>query len=115
MFGVTFAVDQPLPYDLSVVGDARTGVPPPTFSFSGPFGGGPLQGTEQNLSGVLAPGTYYFTTDAASPNSGFFVNFRIGTAVPLPPAAWSILLSVPILWSCTRSLRPTRERRDHGR
>jgi hypothetical protein len=103
MFGVTFDVSQPLPYRLSFVGHAQTGVPPPAFTFSGPFGGGPLPGPQENLSGVLAPGSYHFTADTASPNSSFNVNFSVGTAVPLPSPVRAIIATIPMLFLAARA------------
>ena len=104
-FDVTFSVSEALPYRLAFVGDSRAGVPPPTFSFTGPTGGGPFPGPEETLSGILPPGTYRFTADASEPNSGFFVNFSMGSAVPLPPALWGSLATLPLLLLGRRQLR----------
>ena len=110
MFGVTFDVAQPLLYHLSFGGQAQAGVPPPAFTFSGPFGGGPLPGPQGNQSGVLSPGSYNFTADTASPNSNFDVNFSIGTAVPLPPSVWATIATIPMLFVAMRVSRIVQER-----
>jgi hypothetical protein len=111
MFGITFDVSDPLPYHLSFIGQAQTGVPSAAFTFSGPFGGGPLPGPQEDLRGVLAPGTYHFTADTASPNSSFEVNFSIGTAVPLPSPVWAMIATTPMLFFATRASGIVRPRR----
>ena len=106
VFQVSFDVSAPVPYHLSydgftVIGNGRYGETALAGSFTGPTAPGTLmtQAPFPNpiqLTGTLQPGAYTLQVTGPGDGANFDVDLEIA-AVPVPPACWIALSTLPLV------------------
>lgn len=120
-FDVIFDVTTPTTYELSydgaiAIGGGRYGVDPLAMSFTGGSGAPGTIGNQTppatvNLSGLLQPGSYEISIPGYQTGVSYDLTVQLSAqAVPVPPALWTVLASMPLLLIGLRIVSIRRQR-----